>query len=298
MHQTFARPPPKMEAINQDISNRLKDFKFCKIRHPNPTNNSVDPTTSAETPFITVPHFHTKPWQQSSTTAAFNFLRQLPLIPPSTLPEDKPVCHICYEPYVHPLPTEMPTVLPCQHIFGRKCISQWIIPSQGRPKNTCPMCRSELFDDETFEAVLASPIQECTSTEWINETRRSHQDAPHADLRLEFLVQDLERIGSESALPTPTAIGADIANLQRRVNRYGDMTIAQERRRRRIVEMLGRESFLEPLRRGDGAEVGRVMQDLTRVMREVVELVTGEVDGAGTDGGVYLEDHHGSFSPR
>ena len=143
------------------------------------------------------------------------------------------------------------------------------------------MCRSDLFDKETFEEALASPIQEGNSAEWVNEIRRSHQDAPHADLRLEFLVRDLERIGSETVLPTPTAIDAD---LQRMVDRSNDLASAQESRRR-IVELLGRESFLEPLRRADGPEVRRLLRDITRLMREMDQLVTRAVDGAGTDGG-------------
>ncbi|KAI1514664.1 HRD1, HRD ubiquitin ligase complex, ER membrane component [Pyrenophora tritici-repentis] len=52
-------------------------------------------------------------------------------------------CCICYHAY---FPTsmgvdaEMPMQLPCGHVFGEKCISKWT-----STKNTCPLCRRELF---------------------------------------------------------------------------------------------------------------------------------------------------------
>ncbi|PVI01941.1 hypothetical protein DM02DRAFT_727501 [Periconia macrospinosa] len=38
-----------------------------------------------------------------------------------------------------------PLVLPCHHVFGRKCLREWI-KSGNQNSNTCPMCRRELFE--------------------------------------------------------------------------------------------------------------------------------------------------------
>ena len=188
-------------------------------------------------------------------------------------------------------------MLPCQHIFGRKCIAQWIIPSYERPKNTCPLCRSELFDEETFDEAIASPVEESDSADWVNDTRRLHQNAPHGNLRLESLARDLERIGRETILQTRTAIAADVATLRATVIRYGDMVREQERRIEELVgplEGLRENPLRERLRHADWAEVERLetdlmmLQDTTRMLREVFPIVTGltgvESDGAGTDG--------------
>ena len=151
------------------------------------------------------------------------------------------------------------------------------------------MCRSELFDEETFTEALNSSIEESDSAEWTNETRRLDQDAPHAGLRLEFVVRELERIGSQTILQTRKAIATDIASLRGTVNRYGDMVREQERRIEELVGPL--QGLPERLRQADWAEVERLedelvmLQDTTRMMREVFPVVTGMNTVVGTDGG-------------
>ncbi|KAF2116197.1 hypothetical protein BDV96DRAFT_45220 [Lophiotrema nucula] len=53
-------------------------------------------------------------------------------------------CPICLLPFsTRDLPIRLNT--PCQHVFGRTCLEQWI--SSDRPNaNTCPLCREVLFD--------------------------------------------------------------------------------------------------------------------------------------------------------
>ncbi|KAI4237740.1 MAG: hypothetical protein LQ352_007921 [Teloschistes flavicans] len=52
---------------------------------------------------------------------------------------DQPDCPICICPYGSLPSSELPVKIPgCGHIFGRKCIAQWL----GRHSNTCPLCRA------------------------------------------------------------------------------------------------------------------------------------------------------------
>ncbi|EOA85192.1 hypothetical protein ACJQWK_06299 [Exserohilum turcicum] len=46
-------------------------------------------------------------------------------------------CNICTE---HFSATHKPVALPCQHIFGHKCIRKWFIAGRGNT-NACPICR-------------------------------------------------------------------------------------------------------------------------------------------------------------
>ena len=53
-------------------------------------------------------------------------------------------CEICHEAYSTNRPNgEDPVRLPCGHEFGFECIRRWLSPEEG--KNTCPLCRYQLF---------------------------------------------------------------------------------------------------------------------------------------------------------
>ena len=68
-------------------------------------------------------------------------------------PEDQRVrCNICREPYSghgtdseNDRPVELPT---CGHIFGARCISEWI----QTEKNNCPICRIPILSPRTPDA--------------------------------------------------------------------------------------------------------------------------------------------------
>ena len=63
-------------------------------------------------------------------------------------------CIVCTEPFNR---THIPVALPCSHIFGHRCIKEWLIKGQGNT-NSCPFCRRAIVeppkpDDFTPEAI-------------------------------------------------------------------------------------------------------------------------------------------------
>ncbi|CAD6569024.1 MAG: hypothetical protein ASARMPREDX12_002032 [Alectoria sarmentosa] len=72
-----------------------------------------------------------------------DFLNQLPTVeqPPHS------ECVICLLPYGAAQDEgtiEHPVRLPCNHIVGSNCISQWLHPDK-EAKNSCPLCRRKFF---------------------------------------------------------------------------------------------------------------------------------------------------------
>lgn len=78
------------------------------------------------------------------------FLRALPRVAPGDLPSESCKCPICQIKYLEEDTdsgyTEHPTILPCNHIIGRHCLTRWLKPTPGGNANTCPLCRLKLFD--------------------------------------------------------------------------------------------------------------------------------------------------------
>lgn len=74
----------------------------------------------------------------------------------ASLPKDCEFCSICHEDYATDITSkstnecqispEQPVILPCKHIFGQACISHWLSADSDEPRNTCPLCRTVLFD--------------------------------------------------------------------------------------------------------------------------------------------------------
>ena len=78
---------------------------------------------------------------------AHNILAQFPIVPRADLVYGER-CGICHETYWtdstgSEIVTEDAVRLPCGHEFGFECISIWLSREEG--KNTCPLCRYELF---------------------------------------------------------------------------------------------------------------------------------------------------------
>ncbi|KAF6226757.1 hypothetical protein HO173_012360 [Letharia columbiana] len=73
-----------------------------------------------------------------------NFLSSLPVVNLEDLWAQRQ-CDICHESFFEW--AEKPLKLPCGHIFGSKCIAEWLSPTAVdlKPKNTCPICREVLF---------------------------------------------------------------------------------------------------------------------------------------------------------
>ena len=88
------------------------------------------------------------------------FLNGLPRVGRGILERQDQRCSICMEDYgTTPAANgiiERAVRLPCQHVFGSVCISDWVSsPVQGGAgHNTCPLCRHELFQ---IEHPLMSP---------------------------------------------------------------------------------------------------------------------------------------------
>ena len=78
------------------------------------------------------------------TEAARTFLDQLPDMSLNDL-QSEARCDICFETFGRTEDPESPTRLPCGHVLGKSCISQWVETS-----NSCPLCRHVLFAQESL----------------------------------------------------------------------------------------------------------------------------------------------------
>ena len=85
-------------------------------------------------------------------------LHQLPKVPDYELPTDS-CCPICFPSYENPTPDsgsfERAVRLPCNHLFGSECLSEWLTQNK-----TCPLCRYNLTiiherDNDTEEYDLS-----------------------------------------------------------------------------------------------------------------------------------------------
>ena len=76
------------------------------------------------------------------TLAGKRFMEQLPVADENDFP-DETSCGICMDPYGTTDDPESRVRLPCGHLMGRKCIERWL-----GMRNTCPLCRHVLFEQE------------------------------------------------------------------------------------------------------------------------------------------------------
>ena len=171
---------------------------------------------------------------------AQTFVSQLPTVPKADVVHgDK--CLICHETY----DSEDAVRLPCGHEFGLECLRIWLSPTHR--KNSCPLCRHELFPaipqgeagseppaDDT-EADWSDPAPEVDSelsaygvvhrsrpfSDWLMYSQLQHQGAdlppwrpgganpgPRLDAtQEEALVAELRRRGAFGALPVPVGSG-------------------------------------------------------------------------------------------
>ena len=60
------------------------------------------------------------------------------------LEQENRKCIICQENYHLGDFNERPVKLRCGHVFGEKCIQQWVRGKGVRPRSTCPLCRAQL----------------------------------------------------------------------------------------------------------------------------------------------------------
>ena len=77
------------------------------------------------------------------------FLNSLPIVASNNLSNEKDEnCPICMEPYGCLYGnSEWPVRLPCNHIFGKLCLTKWMKSSARNAKNNaCPICRTVLIE--------------------------------------------------------------------------------------------------------------------------------------------------------
>ena len=82
-----------------------------------------------------------------AVNTGLDYVKCLPVVPVSDLPEKLDTCPICKEAFGNTENSELPVRLPCQHVFGSLCISKWIY------RNTCPLCRAPLCGPEAANAL-------------------------------------------------------------------------------------------------------------------------------------------------
>ena len=130
---------------------------------------------------------------------AMIFVKQLPRLDLVDLPElqDYP-CWICQEPYMlgsHPVSEpvdehETPVRLPCNHVFGERCLTSWFNTYRGDLDtfNTqCPLCRQELSIDQ---AGIVFKLPEGVSREPEGVSTRDYDLASY-----DHIVQGNQRFG-------------------------------------------------------------------------------------------------------
>lgn len=80
----------------------------------------------------------------STAEKVFEYIKSLPSPSLTNLAADCGTCHICLEPLHF-------VKLPCGHHFGAECIIRWLTPTENAQNNTCPICRTVLFEKEEPE---------------------------------------------------------------------------------------------------------------------------------------------------
>ncbi len=82
------------------------------------------------------------------------YVALLPTVSIDSLPaaaEDRR-CALCLT--IYKSDNEEPVMLPCSHIYDRECINEWL-SEKKTAKNTCPICRTSLFEqDESLSVRL------------------------------------------------------------------------------------------------------------------------------------------------
>ncbi len=136
------------------------------------------------------------------------FVTALPTISLDDLPQDEhdQECPLCKTAYNSDGTSEDPVILPCRHIFGRYCLNAWLAE---HGKNTCPGCRSILFDlpyvDDDLDFLLDNlapwPRDDDNTEEWMSDF--IHFNFITSDLDLYTELYNAHRVEEE---PEPGAI--------------------------------------------------------------------------------------------
>lgn len=164
----------------------------------------------------------------------------------SSIPHDKLDCPVCMQPYVElkaadkDNKVEVAIRLPCKHLIGDSCLYRWISPFTHQYKNTCPLCREELFTQETGEETINGVELRVDIEVWRaqlsgakltveNHDRLLESRADILRFRLQEAMEELLDLDFESAklYDERTKAGADFEQTKRK-----EMDVVFERRTR------------------------------------------------------------------
>lgn len=85
-------------------------------------------------------------------------------------------CMICFEEFGQPLedgtPGEQAVRLPCNHVYGSDCLTQWVRNwTPGSQGSVCTLCR------ENFGVTgVAEPLSDPSTTGWVHRLREAYEE--------------------------------------------------------------------------------------------------------------------------
>ena len=165
-------------------------LEHANLIHPAPVPTEIIPSEVFPTEAFTSSEVQD---EVTRISPGANFLRSLPIVKLEDLPENSQSCHICKELFDDPTleeKSEVAVMLPCNHIMGSECLSNWF---EGN--NTCPMCRAILF----HRAVSSGERQGAATLVWTVWPRQpSSEEQLEAVQALGVDSLALERLATES----------------------------------------------------------------------------------------------------
>ena len=168
------------------------------------------------------------------TPAGTRFVKQLPDLSLDDVPNEIS-CNICMESFGSTENPEPPVRLPCGHVMGRNCISQWLTTS-----NSCPLCRRVLFQHDDF----GSPLTETELRNFLSSAAPLTESG-WTDL-LEATRSEMEADGLRDFLETTGLSVGDAASF---VAELGEITVGQASIETRVARLAAGDVVLIPARR-------------------------------------------------
>lgn len=144
---------------------------------------------------ITEPILTSNTIPEVTADTGLEILESFPVVATKDLPEAYHDCPICQEAFDNKEDPEVPVCLPCQHIFGKFCISKWL------SKNTCPLCRATIYPPVVPNALAQiGDGGEPTLLVLRHVDRTEGEDAESSGARIRELAATLARQAANLAL--------------------------------------------------------------------------------------------------
>lgn len=110
------------------------------------------------------------------TPAPIEYITTLPCVDVEELSEHDRECGICTRPMCSPKDVidfltvdEAGLRLPCSHIIGSRCLTEWFSPFLGSNNNTCPYCRAVCFAQFPPKHTLQGSQERLNTIDWALE---------------------------------------------------------------------------------------------------------------------------------